>query len=1161
MRDDSRRPYFQAPIEELEAIFATHGNDVARLADLLAELGHRTTQRALRLRQRVLQRVAILTPCDNHVPSGVEVTAAEHNDPGNIRESPPPRIKTPKEFDAADGPPITTDPEAVLSAWIALEVLSPPTPYSRPEDLVSHRGDIAELVDTLPWDNGRRSKPNYKLFYQIVLGAVKLEPALTRLTERYGDTRPDPPSTRREKAILATVLVDREGRLIESPAIAISSFAWGVMIALDGRLADLATWPNAERTLVERIEERLRRYTTSADGHDLPLTHAALMKTYELLVAELRLPREFVEPPSFAIRTYVWFKDPNPPEPLILNSFFLNDLAWARRLFAEGKAPETLRRYLGVTPPSTRTDVLQDETALQEAIAPKQTPLGRWPSPGRHSLVTLQQASVNIALKGQDGGILGVNGPPGTGKTTLLRDIVAGVVVERATAMLTFDDPAAAFTHSGEKLRAGAAWLHLYRVHPSLRGFELVVASTNNKAVENVSRELPGLAAIADDAPELRYFKSTADLAHGRDTWGMIAAVLGNAQNQSRFRRAFWWDEDLGMNRYLAAAAGTPQFVEEKDRETGTTRRRPPRVVVEERPPATVTQAQREWQAARKRFEKALQRSTEWQTWLEHIRARSAAIPSLIAAVHAAEDAMRTATSAETTAVLALRNAEETRIAADAAEMNACAALGTHMHARPGWFARLFCTARAREWRAAYLPLRATVDDAHRAVVEAGARVKRCTTDLTHATTTRLVADRTRAAAISEHEAAERELSDARSRGVTVVDDTFFAAGHAALHSTTPWYCEEAQRCRDEVFITAMSLHRAFIAAAAKPLRNNLGVLMGAFSGRGLPTEKKRALLSDLWASLFLVVPMISTTFASVERMLGLLPPQSLGWLLVDEAGQASPQAAVGALIRTRKALIIGDPMQIEPVVTLPDMLTTAICRHMGVDADRFGAPAASVQTLADEASPYASNFEAKSGSRTVGVPLLVHRRCSEPMFGISNAVAYAGLMVSAKKPAGSTIRDVLGPSAWFHVEGTAQEKWCAEEGAEVLRLLRAVAAADKSPDLFIITPFVIVAKRLRQLVSESGVLTHLGVDDEQGNWTSNRIGTVHTVQGREAEAVIFVLGAPSPAQTGARNWAGRRPNLLNVAVTRAKEALYVVGNRRLWREAGLFAALDERLP
>jgi superfamily I DNA/RNA helicase len=128
------------------------------------------------------------------------------------------------------------------------------------------------------------------------------------------------------------------------------------------------------------------------------------------------------------------------------------------------------------------------------------------------------------------------------------------------------------------------------------------------------------------------------------------------------------------------------------------------------------------------------------------------------------------------------------------------------------------------------------------------------------------------------------------------------------------------------------------------------------------------------------------------------------------------------------------------------------------------------------------------------------------------------------------------------------------------MRLLHHIAAVRVKPDLYIVTPFVIVADHLRQTVRESGVLNGW-VDEDNWRWTSERIGTVHTVQGREAEAVIFVLGAPYPAQTGARGWAGGRPNLLNVAVTRAKETIYVIGNRELWREAGLFSELDKRLP
>ena len=123
-----------------------------------------------------------------------------------------------------------------------------------------------------------------------------------------------------------------------------------------------------------------------------------------------------------------------------------------------------------------------------------------------------------------------------------------------------------------------------------------------------------------------------------------------------------------------------------------------------------------------------------------------------------------------------------------------------------------------------------------------------------------------------------------------------------------------------------MALHRAFIDAAAKPLRHNIGALMNVFTTQTLGDVEKQALLPDLWASLFLVVPLISTTFASVNRMLGKLPLESLGWLLVDEAGQALPQSAVGALLRTRRAVIVGDPVQIEPVVVLPNTLTNAIC-------------------------------------------------------------------------------------------------------------------------------------------------------------------------------------------------------------------------------------------
>jgi ABC-type transport system involved in cytochrome c biogenesis ATPase subunit len=82
----------------------------------------------------------------------------------------------------------------------------------------------------------------------------------------------------------------------------------------------------------------------------------------------------------------------------------------------------------------------------------------------------MQQAAVNLALGQAAGEILAVSGPPGTGKTTLLRDVVAGLVPERASVMAGLDDPEQAFAPSGHKLKVGNGWLQMYRLNNEPKG-------------------------------------------------------------------------------------------------------------------------------------------------------------------------------------------------------------------------------------------------------------------------------------------------------------------------------------------------------------------------------------------------------------------------------------------------------------------------------------------------------------------------------------------------------------------------------------------------------------------------------------------------------------------------------------------------------------------
>lgn len=1157
----SNRPYFQKSINELEALFSEQSSNAAVLADLERELVHRTTQRAKTLKDKVSKT--------SKSPPKAKTKMEQWRAPEAPTQT---TMELPLAESAAQGvkltmlkrshlgpkPAVANAPEDILRAWTALEVLSPQS-YKREEDLAAgDKSRIARFDERdLPWELSERSRPKKRLYYELILGAIDLAPAVEKLLKLYSDDRPDKPSMKGYCPI-ASIVLDKEGRpLEEETCAAISSFAWGVPIALQGDLSSLADWKQQEKHILATFRKRLIR----RDRNDevVPLTKKHIKELFDHLVGALDLAGHEIRAPYFALRRFEFFAIKTPPEPGLLNSFFLEDLSLARTLHDNDSLPHALKHYLGISNPSRQTDLLEDEAGLQQLLQPALSPLGRWPGNGRYPLALLQQAAVNATDKRlMDTGILAVNGPPGTGKTTLLRDVVAARIVERATVMSEFKEPSSAFTPTDQSLQRSGAKITLHKLDERLKGFEMVVASSNNKAVENVSAELPALDAIAQDAPSLRYFKNISDKVLGRESWGTIAAVLGNSSNRYLFSQAFWRDEENGLSTYLNHASGLPQIVSEPQ-EDGPPVRRNREIIDSEHPPANGREAQARWEKARTDFRGALKASLESQEALQAIHKNlilvkkiTAEIESLETQAPGLEDEIERLTSLSAGAQEHLERADE------ALKRNESAQQG-NLAQRPGFLARLFCTKQFKDWRAHHEQLSTTTLSDRSLAASCKSEFEELRVQLS--AKRRLIGETTARLAKLKSEKIHLVEKIKNAKGdlcVPIPDAEFFTLAHENIQMASYWFNDAEHRLRDQVFETAIALHRAFIDCAADPLRQNLSIFTEAFGTRSFGTPQKDALIGDLWSSFFLVVPVVSTTFASVHRMFSRLPTEALGWLLVDEAGQALPQAAVGAMIRTRNSVVVGDPMQIEPVVTLPITLTEEICGFFGIDPLKYNAPEASVQTVADAASMYCARFQTGSGHREVGAPLLVHRRCDSPMFDISNEIAYANLMVQAKKPSNDV--PVLGPSSWVNVVGKpGPEKWCADEAIILIDLLRKLRGAGESPDLYIVTPFVIVQNNLRQELLKSGVLD--GWTENPNAWVWEHVGTVHTVQGREAKTVFFVLGAQGSSQNGARNWAGGRPNLVNVAVTRAQSSLYVIGNRELWKNAGVFATLDRYLP
>lgn len=1011
-------------------------------------------------------------------------------------------------------PPTTKALQRLLGFWNAVEVLNHfgvPSP-SRAANVVAIRDD-----GDLPWPVPESDE--WLVWHIVYLGIHPHRGVVDELLEHFRAS-PDPDSVpSRDDCCLASFVVDRAGIIVPGSGV-LTGHAWAMgQLAANPQLRGL---PEAERGYQERFADR-----HAATRCDLAAMQAEVAAVEAAIGWRPTLPRDA---PIARARRMMRRRRKNAredeavrPESDVLSSFYLGDLArLARAADDPDRLPRGLLTYLSDMDAPGRQDIRCQRTAVGDEIRPQRFPAGRWPQPDGHHLALMQQVAVNRALGAEtaQAGIFSVNGPPGTGKTTLLRDIVAAVVVERARVMLAYARPGTAFRR-GVPIGVGGTSHPTHVIDARLRGFELLIASSNNGAVENITLELPRHDAVdpslVGDHPD-PFADHGARLARAREgdaalAWGLIAGVLGNRENRELFREVLWFDREASLRNELGTTPSTD-----------------------------------EWKDACSAFRVA----SEKERWHRERAVATAALaseaPPLRSRILAAKDGLR---ELEPRASIARQAAEaagtECRRLNDAVNDRERALDAIRVRPpRPGserdvlraWEAE--CGARDHAYREA----RETRD---RALAEASGAVSR------HQEL-RALEDRLR----EEVETAERLLTelDTRDRAASnpsriTVDDAFWELGEKQRQLSLPWSTPPWEKARAELFLAALRLHRAFVRAAGTAVAANLTAMMEVL--RQPPSGADPTALSSVWTTLFLVVPVISTTFASAARMLHGMGPESLGWALIDEGGQASPQQAAGTIWRARRTIVIGDPLQIPPVHTLPTEIQAALRTEWRV-ADRWDPAGASVQTVADSLNPLGTSL----GTTWVGCPLRVHRRCAEPMFAISNEIAYDGAMVPATPDRSSVIGDVLGESRWIDIPGVpGNGHHVHEQAVMVERMIRRLARTLPTDlmDVFVISPFRLVADSMREQ------LRSLAPADNMAwrQWVREHVGTIHTAQGREADAVILLLGG-DPSVRRALLWAGATPNILNVAVSRAQERLYVVGDAAAWSTVPYFSTLHARL-
>ncbi|MFF3837859.1 DEAD/DEAH box helicase [Streptomyces sp. NPDC001930] len=986
-------------------------------------------------------------------------------------------------------------------------------------------------------------------------------------------------------------------------------------------------------------------------------------------IADLCGVRDHLRPKVVRVRSRLVHRPRDPKAKVTAAAPFLNsllppDLARVSAAVGKGIGP-ALEAYLtehDAVAVGARTDVRRERGVVLAGVAPDLVPAGRWPAPARFPLALSQQFAVDRMLAdraGTGGGMLSVNGPPGTGKTTMLRDLVAALVVERAAVLATFDRPEKAFTGPAwrGRDRQGAYPRTVSRLDPRLTGFEIVVTSSNNGAVENITAELPGIGALDEHwhgGPD--HFSDLASALLGGPAWGLVAAVLGNKANRREFGDRFWWgrlpekETDARKAAELPPLRGMQEVLRDWIPAQPPSGGRRPVTPADQtaagapapaHPVPSWTGAVTAFRAAQAEVERLRAERARLAGVLAAVESPSAGqrIADLEAAVYRADQEVVAATAVLDRAAAATGSCRTATAAAEAGHRAASAhvprarqelataradlsaarevtayhreyvtALTARHDAPPaverglrGGLRRLLQSAADRQAaerqqehtqaEIAYLLVqqRAALDDSLEQVAAAvraeslaagrhtgsaaavdeaaadltaardheraaGARESAAATSLRRA---RQVADSSRSdlrAAVAELDGSHRELREA-ARTLPSLPLGWSHLAEADQELGSPWSDEAWSTARSDLFLRALDLHRAFAAGAAKKVRGNLQVLMELMAGTNGPVPDEE--VEHAWQTLFLLVPVVSTTFSSIGSMFARLGRESIGWVLVDEAGQATPQAAVGALWRARRAVLVGDPLQLEPVVTMPTALQRRLLRAYGVD-EHWLPSATSAQAVADRTNRYGTYLPAPDTDDEhvwVGSPLRVHRRCEDPMFTVSNEVAYGGLMVygTAPKAFPDPERDGLLPSRWLNTDDPTrppEAPWGERDRRAFEFVLDHLHRHGVDIErVRVIAPF-------RALVAECQKICR-----GREGWTSalieERCATVHRAQGKEADVVVLVLGGGRP---GARAWAARTPHLLNVAASRAKRRLYVIGERGLWAPLPHFDVLAREL-
>lgn len=260
---------------------------------------------------------------------------------------------------------------------------------------------------------------------------------------------------------------------------------------------------------------------------------------------------------------------------------------------------------------------------------------------------------------------------------------------------------------------------------------------------------------------------------------------------------------------------------------------------------------------------------------------------------------------------------------------------------------------------------------------------------------------------------------------------------------------------------------------------------------------------------LFLAVfPIIICTNLSCDKLGSAKPHFDL--TIMDESGQCNIATSLIPIVRGTKLLLVGDINQLQPVTVIEQSINEELMQKYGIGEEYDYVHNSILSTML------------RKDNNSKNILLRYHYRCGKKIANFVNQRFYEQQLKLLNNNAGDLV--------YYDVKNTynsqARNSY-KEEAIQVAKIIK----NNNYKDVGIITPFVNQAALINYYLSRMEI-------------TDVRAGTIHTLQGSE-KSIIIMSSALSPRTSKkTMDWIKNNHELINVAVTRAKEKFIFIGDK-----------------